>query len=58
MKNELVLFGRHFNMTSRRRLRWLVALVYAGLAALIGGSWVVDRWHGLSIVRLHSLLFL
>jgi hypothetical protein len=43
MKTELVLFGNHIDLASRRRRRWLAALVYAGLAVWIDGSWLVDR---------------
>jgi hypothetical protein len=50
MKTELVLFGRRFKMASRTRRRRLVVLVFASLAAFIGCSWFVDRWHDFSIV--------
>ena len=45
MKTELVLFGTHINMATRRRRRALVVLIYAGFAALICGSWLSDHWH-------------
>ena len=34
MKTELVLFGTRIHLASQSRRRWLVILVYAGLAAL------------------------
>jgi hypothetical protein len=36
--------GKRVDMAPRTRRRALVALIYAGLAALMAGFWFVDRW--------------
>ncbi len=43
MKADLALFGMHFDMSSRARRRWLVALIYAAFAALMAASWFLDH---------------
>jgi hypothetical protein len=45
MKPELVLFGKHIDMATRRRRRALVLAIYGGFTALIVGLWFFDRWH-------------
>jgi hypothetical protein len=35
MKTELDFLGKHINIASRSRRRWLVVLIYAGFAALV-----------------------
>ncbi|MGA2887972.1 MAG: hypothetical protein ABSE51_07960 [Terracidiphilus sp.] len=52
MKTEFVLFGKSINMASRVRRRWLVVLVYAGLATFMAGFWFLDHWQGQSMVFL------
>jgi len=38
------LLGKRIDMSAQRRRRWLVVVVYAGLAALMTGSWFLDHW--------------
>lgn len=45
MRAELVLMGKRVDMAPRTRRRALVVLIYAGLAALMAGLWMVDGWH-------------
>ena len=45
MKTDLLLLGKRIRMASRTRRRWLVGLVYAGLAAMMTGAWFLDHWH-------------
>ncbi len=52
MKAKFFLFGRAVDMSSRRRRRWLVVLVYTGLTALMTGFWYFDHWKGQSMVFL------
>ena len=44
MKTDLLLQGKRISMASRTRRRWLVGLVYAGLAAMMTGAWFLDHW--------------
>lgn len=44
MRAELVLMGKRVDMAPQPNRRALVVLIYAGLAALMMGSWWVDRW--------------
>jgi hypothetical protein len=45
MRAELVLMGKRVDMAPRINRRALVVLIYAGLAALMGGLWMLDGWH-------------
>jgi hypothetical protein len=45
MNAEFFLFGKRIDMAHRARRRWLVALVYAGFAALLAGFWFESHWH-------------
>jgi hypothetical protein len=44
MKTDLLLLGKRICMASRMRRRWLVVMVYAGLAAMMTGTWFLDHW--------------
>jgi hypothetical protein len=44
MKTELALFGMRFSMAPRTNRRRLVALLYAGFAALMVAGWLLDHW--------------
>jgi DNA-binding transcriptional regulator of glucitol operon len=45
MKTDLLLLGKRIRMASRTRRRWLVVMVYAGLAAMMTGAWFLDHWN-------------
>lgn len=45
MRAELVLMGKRVDMAPRINRRTLVVLIHAGLAALMGGLWMLDGWH-------------
>jgi len=45
VRAELVLMGKRVDMAPRTNRRALVVLIYAGLAALMAGLWMVDGWH-------------
>ncbi|MGA2217162.1 MAG: hypothetical protein ABSG51_03700 [Terracidiphilus sp.] len=53
MRAEFFLLGERISMASRARRRWLVVLVYAGLAAVMTGGWFLDHWQGLSAILLY-----
>ncbi len=53
MRTEFVLLGRCIDMASRARRRWLVALVYIGMAVIMAGCWFFDHWQGLSVILLY-----
>jgi len=44
MKAELVLMGKRLDMASQTRRRILVCIIYATLAALITGLYMIDGW--------------
>jgi hypothetical protein len=45
MRAELVLMGKRVDMAPRINRRALVVLIYAGLAVLMAGLWMLDGWH-------------
>ena len=45
MRAELVLMGKRVDMAPRTNRRVLVVLIYAAMAALMAGLWMVDGWH-------------
>lgn len=49
MKTAMVVFGSRLNMARRVNRRMLVALVFAGYAALMGCSWLIDHWRFSSV---------
>jgi hypothetical protein len=44
MRTKLVFLGLHIDLASQIRRRWLVALLYAGFAALMVAGWFLDHW--------------
>jgi hypothetical protein len=46
MKTKLVLFGKHIDMATRSRRRWLVAIFYGVFGALLIRGWVLGSHTG------------
>jgi hypothetical protein len=46
MKTKLVLFGKHIDMATRTRRRWLVALFYGVFGALLVENWMIGSHTG------------
>ena len=56
MRAELVFLGKRIDMAPRSNRRTLVVLIYVGLAALMGGLWMVDGWRTTGVYLLFATL--
>jgi hypothetical protein len=57
MRAELVVMGKRVDMAARTNRRVLVALVYAGMAALMAGLWLLDGWRTSGVYLIFTTLF-
>lgn len=57
MRAELVLMGKSVDMAPRTNRRALVVLIYAGMAALMAGLWMVDGWHVTGVYLVFATIF-
>ena len=56
MRAELVLMGKRLDMASQLRRRTLVVSIYAALAALMTGLWLLDHWHVTGVYMLFATM--
>lgn len=57
MRAELVLMGKRIDMAPRANRRSLVVLIYAGMAALMAGLWLLDGWRTTGGYLIFTILF-
>jgi hypothetical protein len=57
MNAELDFLGKRVDMAPRLNRRTLVVLIYAAMAALMAGLWMVDKWHVTGVYLVFATIF-
>lgn len=57
MRAELILMGKRFDMSARKRRRKLVIFIYAAIAAVMIDTWFLDHWQGTGAYVLYAAFF-
>ncbi len=57
MNAELVFLGKRVDMAPRINRRTLVVLIYAAMAALMAGLWMIDKWHVTGVYLVFATIF-
>jgi hypothetical protein len=58
MKAELIILGKRLDMAPRANRQIMVVLIYAGLACLMAGFWMLDRWRVTGVYMIFATILI